>query len=178
MESNLLNPDASRSASNAWWRSRPWSASVAGAVLACSLAGPASADSVPLPADSPSAYRTECGACHIAYAPGLLPAASWRRLMAGLSNHYGGDASLDAAVSAELSAWLQANAASARKVRRDPTPPAEDRITRSTWFVREHRELGADVWRRSAVGSASNCAACHPSAAQGRFSERDLRVPR
>jgi mono/diheme cytochrome c family protein len=108
----------------------------------------------------------------------LLPAASWRSLMSNLSRHYGSDASLDVGVTAELSAWLQANAAGARQGRREASLPAEDRITRSTWFVREHREIGADVWRRGAVGSASNCAACHANAALGRFSEREVRVPR
>lgn len=146
------------------------------AALACAV--PARADKMAMPGEVPGAYRTECGACHIAYAPGLLPAASWRSLMSGLSRHYGSDASLDAALTAELSAWLQANAARTREGRRDPAPPTEDRITRSAWFLREHRELGVDVWRRASIGSASNCAACHPNAGQGRFSEHELRIPR
>ncbi|NML15911.1 hypothetical protein [Azohydromonas caseinilytica] len=25
------------------------------------------------------AYRQECGSCHVAYPPGMLPAASWQR---------------------------------------------------------------------------------------------------
>ncbi len=149
---------------------------MAGAALVGALT--AQADNVAMPGNAPGAYRTECGACHIAYAPGLLPAASWRSLMSNLSRHYGSDASLDVGVAAELSAWLQANAGGARQARRESSPPAEDRITRSTWFVREHREIGADVWRRGAVGSASNCAACHANAALGRFSEREVRVPR
>lgn len=149
---------------------------IAYAALAGALT--ARADNVAMPGNVPGAYRTECGACHIAYAPGLLPAASWRSLMSSLSHHYGSDASLDAGLTAELSAWLQANAASARQARREASLPAEDRITRSAWFVREHREIGADVWRRGAVGSASNCAACHANAALGRFSEHELRIPR
>ena len=48
-----------------------------------------------LPADAPPAYVRECGDCHVAYPPGLLPATSWRRLMAGLDRHYGSDASLE-----------------------------------------------------------------------------------
>ena len=27
-------------------------------------------------------YKNECGACHMAYQPGLLPTASWTRVMA------------------------------------------------------------------------------------------------
>src|SRR3989344_6200999 len=50
-----------------------------------------------MPRNVPSAYTQECAACHTAYPPGLLPAASWNRVMTGLAQHYGTDASLDAA---------------------------------------------------------------------------------
>src|SRR6476469_2775135 len=75
------------------------------------------------------AYRQECAACHVAYPPGLLPAASWQRLMDGLPRHFGTDASLEPAQVRELSAWLAANAATARRAE----PPPEDRITRGAW---------------------------------------------
>lgn len=126
-------------------------------------------------------YEQECGGCHLAFPPALLPAASWQRLMDGLPRHFGTDASLDAATTRELSAWLAANAANpgqGRKLRRDPAPPPEDRISRTAWFLHEHDEITPAVWQRQAVGRASNCAACHTSAAQGRFSEHDVRIPR
>ena len=34
----------------------------------------------------------ECGECHMAFQPALLPAESWRRIMTGLSDHFGEDA--------------------------------------------------------------------------------------
>lgn len=120
------------------------------------------------------AYTQECAACHLAYPPGLLPAASWKRLMSGLDSHYGSDASLDPATVAQLSGWLEANAAAGRRARE--TPP-DDRITRSDWFVREHREVAAPVWKHPAVRSAARCEACHTDAERGRFSERALRAP-
>jgi hypothetical protein len=120
-------------------------------------------------------YRQECSACHIAYPPGMLPAASWQRLLAGLPRHFGTDASLDAATVQELSTWLTSNAGSGRRA---AATPAEDRITRSAWFVREHRELAAAVWQRVAVKSPSNCAACHVGAEQGVFDEHSVRIPR
>ena len=55
-------------------------------------------------------YQQECAACHAAFPPGMLPASSWRRVMDNLKQHYGTDASLDAAATAELSGWLVANA--------------------------------------------------------------------
>ena len=45
----------------------------------------------------PAVYTQECGSCHLAFPPSLLPKASWQRVMSGLDKHYGSDASLDAA---------------------------------------------------------------------------------
>lgn len=120
-------------------------------------------------------YKQECAACHVAYPPGLLPAASWQRLMKGLPQHFGTDASLDAASVQQLSAWLTANAAGGRRARE---APPQDRITRSAWFVREHDDVPASAWKRPAIKSAANCSACHTKADQGDFNERFVRIPR
>ena len=61
---------------------------------------------------------------------------------------------------------------------RDPSPPPQDRITRSAWFLREHGEVRPATWALPAVKSAANCAACHTRADQGEFRERDIRIPR
>ncbi|MEQ1808106.1 MAG: cytochrome C, partial [Burkholderiaceae bacterium] len=92
--------------------------------------------------------------------------------------HFGSDASLEPAVHADLSKWLEANAASFRRVKREMTAPPEGRITLSSWFVREHHDVSAAVWKRKSVGSASNCVACHAGSAQGRFSDHDVRIPK
>ncbi|MEJ8813175.1 diheme cytochrome c [Variovorax ureilyticus] len=120
-------------------------------------------------------YREECAACHISYPPGMLPAASWQRIMATLPRHYGTDASLDPATVSALAGWLSANASTSG---RRSEPPPEDRITRSAWFVREHREVSPAIWKLPGVKSASNCAACHTQADQGDFNERNVRYPR
>ena len=70
--------------------------------------------------------------------PGLLPAASWQRLIDNLPRHFGTDASLDAATAKELSTWLAAHAGTDKRARE---APPEDRITRSAWFIREHDEV-------------------------------------
>lgn len=120
-------------------------------------------------------YQQECGACHVAYPPALLPAASWSRLLGNLSQHYGTDASLDAASLKTLSTWVQPQAGSSRRVREEPP---QDRITRSAWFTREHREVAAATWKLPAVKSAANCAACHTQAETGDYRERNIRIPR
>ena len=120
-------------------------------------------------------YAQECAGCHVAYPPGMLPAASWQRLMDNLPRHFGTDASLDAPARAALSAWLAVNAGSGSRVRE---APPEDRLTKSAWFIRKHREVAPDVWRRVSVNSASRCDACHDRAAKGDFDEHAVRIPK
>lgn len=154
-------------------RRSAWAAALALALLA---AAPARADRLAVP--QLQAYQQECAACHLAYPPGLLPAASWQRLMADLPHHFGTDASVDPATVRQLGDWLAAHAGTYKKVARDPSPPPQDRITRSAWFVHEHAEVPAATWQRPAIKSPAHCAACHTQAEQGDFRERNIRIPR
>ena len=120
-------------------------------------------------------YQQECGACHVAYPPTLLPANSWRRVMAALPKHFGVDASLDGVSHAQIAAWLAANVGVSRRGREEPP---QDRITRAAWFVHEHGEIATSTWKSPQVKSAANCAACHTQANQGAFDERDVRIRR
>ncbi len=122
-----------------------------------------------------SVYVQECGACHAPYPPSLLPAESWQRVMGNLGKHFGTDASLDAASQKAIGDWLLANAGSGRRAR---TAPPEDRITRGSWFIREHREVPQAAWSRAAIKSAANCGACHQGAAEGDYDEDRVRIPR
>ena len=120
-------------------------------------------------------HQQECSSCHVAYPPGLLPAASWARLMGGLGKHFGTDASLDAASTTEISSWLQGHAAKEGRVAQEP---AQDRISHSSWFVRQHDEVSASTWKRASIGGPSNCSACHAEAAKGNFNEHQVRIPK
>lgn len=120
-------------------------------------------------------YQAECAACHIAYPAGMLPAASWKRVMGSLDKHYGTDASLDEASVREISHWLQVNAGTYKRVLQEPP---QDRITTSAWFVRKHDELDRAIWKQAAVKSAANCIACHSRADKGSFSEREITFPK
>ena len=120
-------------------------------------------------------YVQECAACHAPYPPGLLPKESWQRLMDNLPRHFGTDASVDAATQKALSTWLVSYAGTGKRAR---TAPPEDRITRSDWFVREHREVPTAAWKRASIKSAANCSACHEGAAQGMYDEHGIRIPR
>lgn len=117
-------------------------------------------------------WKTECGTCHLAFPPQLLTAENWRRMMKGLDRHFGADASLDAAESAEILGFLEQNAA------RSPEHAAPSlRITDTPWFIREHRKVSGQVWSDSRVRSRANCIACHVTADRGDWSERSIRMP-
>jgi len=46
----------------------------------------------------------ECGECHMAYQPALLPRESWAAMMDDLPNHFGEDASLPDKLAADIRA--------------------------------------------------------------------------
>lgn len=118
-------------------------------------------------------WQSECGECHVAYPPGMLPAASWRVLMSGLNKHFGSDASLDKATVREISDFLEKNAGR----RRHESPPLL-RITETRWFIHEHDEIAERTWKNPRIKSPANCAACHPGAESGNFNEHNIRIPK
>jgi hypothetical protein len=131
-----------------------------------------------------AAWKNECGSCHLAYHPGLLPERSWRALMGGLERHFGESAGLDAAAQRDITAFLAGHSADRQESRRSAKilaslAPGETplRISQSPWFLAKHRKIAAPVWQRSAVGSAANCLSCHPGAELGDFAESRIRIP-
>lgn len=127
-----------------------------------------------------TAYRKECGACHVAYAPFLLPAASWQQLLRGLDQHFGQDASLEPDVRASLESWLAVASRGSRERSHESSRGAADgtaRITDSAWFRRKHRRIGPEIVQRPSVRTMSNCAACHPGAADWSFDEDGVMIP-
>lgn len=120
-------------------------------------------------------WKAECGSCHIAYPPPLLPADGWKRLMSQLDKHFGTDASLDPAAAAEIGAYLERYSGSGRRTQ---ATLGNLRITETAWFMHEHDEVPSAAWKYPAVKSAANCAACHTTAEQGDFRKRNIRIPR
>ncbi len=120
--------------------------------------------------------RAECGSCHIAFSPSMLPAKAWERMMATLKNHFGDDASVDAATASRIALYLTANAADSgggpqggklvRGVSVD-NPPL--RITELPNWVSKHRKVPAWEWVHKEVRTKANCAACHADAERGYY---------
>lgn len=138
------------------------------------LAMPVSASKMGMPADAPKSYEAECASCHMAYPPGLLGQKSWQNIMSGLDKHFGTDASLDPKTQTEITQWLMKNAATKEKY---SALAPENRITKTSWFIRKHDEVRADVWKRAGVKSPANCTACHADATKGDFNEDKIRIP-
>lgn len=122
--------------------------------------------------------RAECGSCHLAFAPSMLPSASWTKMMATLKDHFGDDASVDAATAERITRYLTENAGDTggqrygRKLMRGVSlqnPPL--RITELPKWVGEHRKISAADWKRKEVGTRANCAACHADAERGYYDE-------
>lgn len=133
--------------------------------LAATLATAAHADGRIRAVDN-ALYAKECGACHMAFPPQFLPSGSWREIMAGLSNHFGEDASLAPNVQKEIADYLRA---SSRGDWKDSGAPI--RITDLSWFRHEHGEDEARVMKiRKGVKTWANCQACHGG---GRFDDDD-----
>ncbi|MCC6533505.1 MAG: diheme cytochrome c [Burkholderiales bacterium] len=122
--------------------------------------------------------REECGSCHLAFSPSMLPAASWQRMMRGLSNHFGDDASVDAQIASRITRILVDNAADAggrpygEKLLRGVTgASAPLRITELPKWVREHRKVPQWEWTHKDVRTKANCLACHAGAERGYYGD-------
>ncbi len=118
-----------------------------------------------------AAYQAECGSCHLAYPPRMLPARSWQKLLGGLTDHFGQNAEVDAPARAKLETFLATWAG-------PPQAQSPLRITELSWWRHEHDEISRAVYARKAIGTAANCAACHVRAEQGDFGEHGVRIPK
>ena len=126
-------------------------------------------------AQAAAKFRQECSPCHVAYPPGMLPTGSWRKIMAGLANHFDTDASLSVAEVEEITGFLEDNSVDYWGAKMESTL----RISETNWFLRRHNVyvVPLDIWNSPAVKCAANCPACHRQAENGDFSERSSSLP-
>lgn len=166
---------------------RPTSAWAASLIMAAALLFPAwlgmnsAAQGVP-PATLDPAYASNCGDCHGAFHPSLLTAEKWYAIMAGLDDHFGEDASLPPDVTAELTTYLDANAAEhwdtlpahvfAANSSNEPL-----RLTTSRFWTFRHNGIADAVFAKPSIKAKSNCQACHADAATGLFAPQAIHIP-
>ncbi len=130
-------------------------------------------------------WQEECGACHLAFHPNLLPARSWQRMFAEQDQHFDEDLMLDEDVVTELTAYAIANAAEQQKteaawemqrtISKDQSPL---RITETAYWRDQHHEIQDSVWAQNNIKSKSNCNACHMDADLGTFEDAAMKIPK
>lgn len=129
-------------------------------------------------------YKDTCNACHFAYQPALLPSVSWAGILGNLPDHFGQSVDLDAESKKTIAKYLTENAAEhsggklAGKIIKCLRGQTPSRITQIPCIRREHHEIPPEVFTRKAVGSFSNCSACHKTADQGIYDEDNVVIPK
>jgi hypothetical protein len=131
-------------------------------------------------------YVKECGSCHFAYSPGLLPARSWELYVQRFDSHFGEKLGLDAPTRDKLRAYLVENAADRspyegskvfmERIEKDRTPYrlSDVRLYREMHFIIS-RMVRTDA--RVKVKTLGDCGACHQMAAEGSFGNSELAIP-
>jgi hypothetical protein len=130
-------------------------------------------------------YLKECGACHFAYQPGLLSAASWEKIMANLSDHFGENAELPTIEVNIIRNYLLNNEAgpvnakqSTKMIQSSNAKQPIMRITETPYFKKEHDEIPVRMVKDNPeVRSFSRCDACHTRAADASFNEHEIKIP-
>jgi hypothetical protein len=140
------------------WRSQLLRSVGALVVVATSVSAIArDRDSVWHPDEDNALWRKECGACHMAFPPGLLASADWLTIMAQLDKHFGVDASLGLVAKDEIASYLKQNGAGGHSSGEQHQLP---RITMTTRFESKHRSA-IRLWRKGELKSLSDCGVCH-----------------
>ncbi|MCI0506227.1 MAG: diheme cytochrome c [Gammaproteobacteria bacterium] len=132
-------------------------------------------------------YLEECGSCHFAYQPGLLPEESWRKLLdaKALADHFGENAELDDSTRQQLLNELAGSSADKSRYKRSKKimsslgdDPAPVRITKVPYFVDKHDDIGDEyVKNNSKVKSLSYCDKCHQKAKDAVFDDDTVYIP-
>jgi len=130
-------------------------------------------------------WRDECGSCHFAFHPTLLPKRSWQAIFKDQHEHFGDDLDLDEDTYQELLAFHVENAAEsklsepAHKVLLFEDPNSVPiRVTDTKYWKHKHEDIDDVYWKSKKVRTKGNCTACHLDAKQGTFEDSDMRLPR
>jgi len=128
-------------------------------------------------------YIQECGDCHFAYQPELLPSGSWEKIITGFDDHFGEEIEMDTDSKKLISDYLQSNAAEkspakrAAKIMKCLGKRTPLRISQIPYILQKHNEIKPEVYKRESVGSLSNCPACHKTAEEGIYDDDHAVIP-
>ncbi len=130
-----------------------------------------------------STYEEECGACHFPYQPELLPSGSWKKIMAGLDDHFGEEIEIDTESINAISGYLISNSAEkssakrAVKIVRSLRGRTPIRISEIPYIIEKHDEVDPKIFNRESIGSLANCIACHITAEKGIYDDDNVVIP-
>ena len=135
-----------------------------------------------VPADG--TYLKECGSCHTAFSPELLPAASWRRVMQQLEDHFGDPAKLDAPTQRGITDYLVAHAADratndqSRAIMASlHSDEAPLRITQVPYIAGLHAAVLDPIWNGTPrPKTLTECGVCHSDVKSGDYKGKTFHV--
>jgi hypothetical protein len=132
-------------------------------------------------------YQDECGECHFAYQPGLLPAKSWDKLLnaEAMRDHFGDNAEMDQDTLRAIHAYAVENAADKSWYKRSRKIAAETsegiaplRITELRYIKRKHQDIPEKMTKgNKGVKSLSYCDKCHTQADEGVYDNDTVSIP-
>lgn len=131
--------------------------------------------------------KKECGDCHMAFPPVQLTSGGWKKIMAGLSDHFGEDASLNPDQVKHIEAYLVSKSLDGggtmwgkmtikrwkKKKLVDPIRITETPGWKGAHGSQKYRRMSKDV----GYDKGANCVKCHKGAEQGIFEEFDNLYP-
>ena len=133
-----------------------------------------------------TAYRKECGSCHMAYSPGLLPARGWQHILDGLDKHFGESVALRPDVRASIAKYLTDNAmerspyeGSKALLEKIPESYTPSRIMMMPYLAYVHTAVREGIAKNGniQVKRFANCNQCHTEAESGSFAYSELFIP-
>ncbi len=129
-------------------------------------------------------WQEECGSCHLAYFPAMLPQRSWEKLFSQQAEHFSEDLSLDSETIMPLKSYAHRYAGKTfsieafwkiqNSIRPGDTPI---RITQTPYWKNKHLNIANDVWRLEQVVGKFNCEACHRDANHYWFDDTAIVLP-
>jgi len=124
-------------------------------------------------------YRENCGDCHFAYPPTMLPQDSWRLIIDNLADHFNEDAELDVVETKIIRDYLVNNSQSSMwRFRHKGEGDIPIRITELNYFLHKHDEIPKRlVQDNDEVGTFSNCSSCHNIKGRRLFDDGDVNIP-
>ena len=130
---------------------------------------------------APSRWAKECGGCHLAYSPALLPAASWERMMKEQAEHFGEDLSLSPNVAKALLDEARADRTSTwaawKLVHSARAGESPQRISELRFWRHAHHDLPDSAFKPPVAQGRHDCESCHLDAASGIFHPRMIQRP-